>query len=366
MPPADLGLPVLPPVRRRGGRRFPLVVGMIPQTLADVVFPDRDRAFGRIIADLSEPETGRAADNMVSNEDSYGRVCDALAAKAPRDGVYLGVGPDQNFSYIARARPRLAFIIDFRRRNALVHLLLKALMVLANDRVGYLTRLTARAPGRLPADPTVDDLVAAFEGGTMDRARLDATIAEVIEYLRPLGVLDERERGEIATIAARIAGPGLNARFLALPMYPTLGRLIRARTREGRPAHFLADEERYRAVRDMQVGDRILPLVGDFAGPKTLRALGDWLRKIGQAVAVAYFSDVEYFLLRSGRFPDFVANLDRLPWAEGAVLIRASTREIKHPERVAGDSSTTVLRPVAPFLAAARAGKIRMPDDLFP
>jgi len=45
-------------------------------------------------------------------------------------GVYLGVGPNQNFTYIAKVQPRYAFIIDIRRQNFLEHLLFKALLPL--------------------------------------------------------------------------------------------------------------------------------------------------------------------------------------------------------------------------------------------
>ena len=50
-------------------------------------------------------------------------------------GAYIGVGPDQNFSYIARIRPSVAYIIDIRRDNLLLHLLFKALFARAPDRV---------------------------------------------------------------------------------------------------------------------------------------------------------------------------------------------------------------------------------------
>ncbi len=338
---------------------------MNTERLMDVVFPARDQSFARVVAGLSEPESGRPADNLVTNEDSFARVADDLERLAPEGGVYLGVGPDQNFTYIARSRPRLSFVLDFRRRNALLHLAHKALFALAPDRASYLARLTARPPRPMPDDPTADDLIAAFEGVEMDRGRLDATIAEAAGFLRPLAVIGDAEWPELATILARLAGPGMNARFLALPMYPTFGRLIRSKDRSGRPAHFLAREPWYRAVHDAQLGDRVIPLVGDFAGPTALPALAAWLRARGLAISAFYASDVEFFLLRSGRFAAYAANLARLPWAEGAVLIRTSTREIDHPDRRPGDSSTTILRPVAPFLEAALAGRIGTVEDLF-
>ncbi len=346
-----------------------MLAGMDIDRLGDVVFPARDQSLARVAAGLSGPDSGRAADNLITNEDSFARVAGRLGRLAPAGGAYLGVGPDQNLTYIAHARPRLAFVLDFRRRNGLVHLVHKALFALAPDREAYLSRLLARRP--TPSDShsrsgaTADGLVAAFEGVAMDRDRLDDAVAAVASTLRPLGLVADAEWPDLATIQAKLAGPGLAARFLALPIYPSLDRLIRSRDREGWPAHFLARESWYRAVRDAHLGDRIIPLVGDFAGPEAVPALAGWLRRRSLAVSAFYISDVEFFLVRSGRFAAYAANLARLPWAEGAVLIRSSTREIDHPERRPGDSSTTILRPVAPFLEAALAGRIAAVDDLF-
>lgn len=302
----------------------------------------------------------------MTNEDSFPRVARDLARRAPEGSVYLGVGPDQNLTYIAHARPALAFVLDHRRRNLFLHLVHKALLTIAHDRPTYLAKLTARAPARaVPAEAPADELVAAFVAAHFERDRLDAAIAEVAAALRPLGVVRDDEWAELATIQAKLAGPGLDARFLALRMYPTLAQLIRTRARDGKPAHFLAEESLYRAVRDLQRADRVIPLVGDFAGPVSLARLGDWLRQRGRSVGVFYISDVEFFLLRSGRFARYVEGLDRLPRAEGAVVIRTSTRPLDSPERVAGDSSTTILRPMERFLADAQAGRIVTPDDLF-
>lgn len=333
--------------------------------LADVAFPARDQPFARVAADLSEPESGPPAENLLSNEDSAFRVADRVAALAPPGGVYLGVGPDQNFSLIAPSRPRLAFIVDFRRRNALLHLAHKALMLQAPSRAGYLARLLARAPGPLPTDPTADQLVAAFEGVPLDRARLDAEVRGAADVLRPLGAVADAEWPDLAAIRRKLAGPGLNGRFLALPMYPTFAQQLRARDHAGQPGHFLARESSYQFVRAMQRGDRLIPLVGDFAGAGCLPRLADWLRARALAVSAFYLADVEFFLVRAGRYPAFAANLRRLPWAPGAVLIRTSTREIDHPDRLPGASATTILRPAAPWLDRLRADPSPDLDDLF-
>ena len=88
------------------------------------------------------------------------------AARGVRGGAYIGVGPDQNFSYIGEVRPSIAFIIDVRRDNLLLHLLFKALFELSATRIEYLAHLTGRplppAVERLAQAP-IDRLIAYFE-----------------------------------------------------------------------------------------------------------------------------------------------------------------------------------------------------------
>ncbi len=335
--------------------------------ITGVEFSPGKETYGKLVRELSEPESGPHADNLMTNEDSFPRVCGEIAARVPETGVYIGVGPDQNFSYIAHARPGLAFIVDFRRRNLLLHMLHKALFALCEDRVAYVSSLTARRPQgiRPEREVTAAELVDGFANVPMERALLEETVMAVARHLAPLEVVADHEWAELATMQARLAGPGMEARFLALPMYPTFGQLIRTTDREGQPAHMLAREETFVRVRDAQRANRVVPVVGDFAGEHALPRLAHWLREHGQRVAMVYVSDVEFFLLRSGRFGDYIKNLGRLPWADGALLVRTSTRPIEHPDRVAGDQSTTIVRPLEVFLAAARAGTIRTPDDLF-
>ncbi len=338
---------------------------MQPFHRIDLTFPARDERLATVVDQLSDSSDGPHADNFVSNEDSFPRVAATLAKRAHPGGIYLGVGPDQNFTYIAQARPALAFIVDFRRRNLLLHLLHKALFSLAVDRVSYLERLTARHVRRFPLSPTAEDLVDAFSKAPFDRNRLDQTISEVVAVLRPLALIRDEEWSTLATIHARLAGPGIHARFLALRIYPTFARLMTTTGRDGQPSHLFARESFYQVVRSCQLGDRVIPVVGDFSSLSTLPRLGDWLRKRGFSVDVFYTSDVEFFLLRSGKFSPYLANLIQLPWSREAVIVRTSTREIVHSERFAGDSSTTIVRPVARFLKAAKSGEIRTLDDLF-
>ena len=341
-------------------------LGSAMNGLASFLFPSRDETLTRLISALSEPDSGPPADNLVSNEDSY--VCGAgdLADTAHAGGVYLGVGPDQNFSMIAASRPDLAFVVDYRRRNLRLLMLHRALMALAKDRRGYLSRLTARPPiGPSGGDATGAEMAEAFGRGSMDRGRLDEEVFEVARYLRPFGLLEPAEWADLATIQAKLAGPGVNARFLGLPGYPTLKRMMGATDHEGRRSHFLESEAAYGFVRDLQIADRLVPIVGDLAGHAAFARLADWLNRHGLEVATVYVSDVEFFLLRAGRFAPYVVNLSALPRRKDARIVRTSTRPLAHPERKPGDRATTIVRDLGEFLNRAGLEEFREPEDLF-
>src|ERR1700751_1977940 len=67
--------------------------------------PDRltDQEFWKLVTDSSEPGGYfRSADitNLTSNETMYGEVVNDLINRTKPGGVYLGVGPEQNYNYI--------------------------------------------------------------------------------------------------------------------------------------------------------------------------------------------------------------------------------------------------------------------------
>src|SRR5437868_7743019 len=100
--------------------------------------------FASAIAALSEAGGYFDTDNLISNESSYLQVIPELQRRGVHGGAYIGVGPDQNFTYIAEVRPAIAFIIDIRRDNILLHLFFKALFQLSRTREDYLSMLFGR------------------------------------------------------------------------------------------------------------------------------------------------------------------------------------------------------------------------------
>src|SRR6185436_11723236 len=109
--------------------------------------PERltDAEFWTLVPDISEPGGYfRIADNFTSNEAEVGRIFTMIRQNGPKGGVYIGVGPEQNFTYIAAVHPAMAFVIDIRRQAVVQHLMFKAMFELAKDRADFLSLLFSR------------------------------------------------------------------------------------------------------------------------------------------------------------------------------------------------------------------------------
>src|SRR6185295_5875591 len=93
-----------------------------------------DREFWQLVTESSEPDGYFRSDNLTSNELYFQYVIPDLEKRTRRGGVYLGVGPEQNYTYMAAIRPSMAIIFDIRRGNLDLQLMYKALFELASDR----------------------------------------------------------------------------------------------------------------------------------------------------------------------------------------------------------------------------------------
>ena len=100
-----------------------------------------DAEFWTLIDDASERGGAFHSDNFTSNEAGYAAVAAMLAKSGPHGGAYLGVGPEQNFNYIAAIRPAVAVIFDIRQQAVMQHLLFKALFDLSTTRAEFISRL---------------------------------------------------------------------------------------------------------------------------------------------------------------------------------------------------------------------------------
>jgi hypothetical protein len=107
-------------------------------------------------------------------------------------------------------------------------------------------------------------------------------------------------------------------------MYPTFGMLQAATNLDSVPMAFLASDDAYSAVRDLELRNLIVPVVGDFGGPKAIRAVGEYLWKRGLTVTAFYLSNVEQYLFRDAGAADrFYANVSALPTDSTSQFIRS-------------------------------------------
>ena len=330
--------------------------------------------FSRLVARLSEPGGFFDSDNLVSNETSYLHVIPALSVLRVKGGAYLGVGPEQNFSYLAEIKPDIAILIDIRRDNMLLHLLFKAMFTAARNRLDFLCLLYGR-----PAPPDVErwtnrsleDILGYLDATPGDSAIHDLNhtglMGQVERFGVPLAALD---RQTIRRFHNEFFSAGLELRYTSLgrmprPGYPSERQLYLATDLNNRQVSYLSTEKRFRVVRDLSRTGRIVPVVGDVSGPQAMRAIGDYLRETRRAVTALYLSNVEMYLFRQGTFLRFAENVRALPIAPGGVIMRSffgrggmmmGSLAEEWPRPFPGHLSAQVLQPLSAFLAVTARG----------
>jgi hypothetical protein len=329
--------------------------------------------FAAQIASLSEPSGSFDTDNLISNERSYLQVLQDLRRRNVRGGAYIGVGPDQNFTYIAEIHPSIAFIVDVRRDNLLLHLLFKALFELSRTRVEYLALLTGRP---VPADidawkaAPVDRLVTFIDGAPATPAATAALRTRADEAIAKMGVpLSAEDRGTIDRFHRRFIADGLSLMFQSTgrppqSYNPTLRDLLRETDESDRQANYLASEDAFQFVKGLEARDLIVPVVGDLSGPSAVAAIGRALDARHERLSAFYVSNVEFYLFGGGSFPKFTANLGKLPHMPNSVLIRSIFGRYAGGASRPGDASVQRLQSIDDLLREYAAGRIRQYGDI--
>jgi len=103
-----------------------------------------NQEFWKLASEFSESDGTFHSENLVSNEFRFQYVLPSLVRMAKPGRAYLGVGSEQNFTYMAALHPDIAFIVDIRRGNMDLHLMYKALFELSADRADFVSRLFSR------------------------------------------------------------------------------------------------------------------------------------------------------------------------------------------------------------------------------
>jgi hypothetical protein len=297
-----------------------------------------DREFWKLASESSEDDGNFHSENLVSNETGFQAIVPLLEQTVVQGRAYVGVGSEQNFSYIAATRPSLAFIVDIRRGNFDLHLLYKALFELSADRAEFVSRLFSRKrPAGLGAASTAAAIFGAYERVAPSQELYARNLAEVEAHLAtghgfPLS-RDDRRGIEFVYNAWFRDGPdihyslsrgGFGGRRGGGPGgFPTYADLMTTAGADGRNRSYLATEAAFAFVKDLETRNRIVPVVGNFGGPKALRAVASYLRRTGMTVSAFYVSNVEQYLRQDGLWSQFCTNASAMPVDGTSVFIRS-------------------------------------------
>ncbi len=300
---------------------------------ATKALPDKlsDAEYWALIEKLSEPGGSFRSDNLVSNEIYMQTIIPELQTTTKPGRVYVGVGPEQNFTYIAALKPRMVFIIDVRRGNLHTQLMYKALFEMSKDRADFVSMLfSKKRPEGLTAKSTASELFSAMVGLETDEALYNRNLAAIQAHLSkshefPLSQddLDGIKYvyyhfywfGPSLTYSSSSGGGGGRGNFV------NFQSLMVADDGAGVSRSFLADEENFQFMKTLESRNLLVPVVGDFAGPKAIRNVGQYVRERSGVVSAFYLSNVEQYLSQEGKWYTFCGNFASLPLDDSSTFI---------------------------------------------
>jgi hypothetical protein len=238
-------------------------------------------------------------------------------------GAYLGVGPEQNFTYIAAIQPKIAFIIDIRRDMMLEHLMYKSVFEMSADRVQFVANLFSRKAPTLSVESPVERIFQSFAKIPADKTLAEEHLKDILARLKTrhrfaLTADDERSIRAIYMTFVREGVVNFQSSFRS----PGYAQLMTMTDGAGKNWSYLAAKESYDRIRAMHQKNLIVPLVGDFAGPKAIRMTGQYLKDHGTSVNVFYISNVEDYI--SAVWSRYANNVASLPIEPSSLFIRWS------------------------------------------
>jgi hypothetical protein len=335
-----------------------------------------DQEFWRLASDYSESDGTFHSENLVSNEALFQTIIPALTKTAIPGRAYLGVGSEQNFSYIAAVRPVIVFIVDIRRGNLDLHLTYKALFEMSTDRADFVSRLFSRKmPKGLSASSTAAEIFSAARKAAPDQALFDENLTKIKSHLMAKHGF-RLSRGDLEGIdyvygAWFKSGPDIRYELLGagrgtrggssrLWGLPTYAELMTATDGAGRNLSYLATESAFRFLKDLESRNMLIPVVGNFGGTKALRAVGNYLKEHKMIVSAFYASNVEQYLHQYGIWEMFCANAAALPIDETSTLIRSTRGGPGGQQGFGGPTFSLDLVSIKPLVAHC-AASVREP-----
>jgi hypothetical protein len=302
-----------------------LALSVVPSRAADTIPAElTDAAFWKLISDFSEPGGSFQLEIITSNEQSYQYVLPQLTARIKPGGVYLGVAPEQNFTYIAALQPKIAFIFDIRRDMMVEHLMYKAVFEMSADRADFVSNLFSRPrPAGLTADSSAEAIFRAFANAPADSKLAEEHLKTILSRLTSTHQfpMNSADQDRVRSIYMTFLREGV-LNFSSSYASPGYAGLMTMTDLNGKNWSFLSTKQSYDRVRTMHQKNLIVPVVGDFAGPKALRAVGQYLKDHGAIVNVFYISNVEDYI--QSVWASYSGNISSLPVDDSSTFIRWS------------------------------------------
>jgi hypothetical protein len=336
-----------------------------------------DEAYWKLVTDFSEPGGAFISDNFVSNELAIQDILTSLTDGRKPGGAYIGVGPEQNFTYIAALKPKIAFVLDIRRQNLVEHLMYKSLFEMSPDRADFLARLFSRPrPADLDKASSAVVMLNAFHDVLPSPSMLQDTLDTIKKHLMDHGfTLSTNDENNIGYILSAFLAGGPNLTYSGprpvngRTVLPTIEELLTDSDSNGKPRSFIANEENFQLVKQMEKDNLIVPIVGDFAGPTAIRSVGQYLKEHDSTLTAFYVSNVEQYLFMSEAWKSFYNNVSTLPLDSKSVFIRplinvGSGTYTASPLFRAGFRWDTLLFPIQDLLSAFHSDMVHSYYDV--
>jgi hypothetical protein len=352
-----------------------LIIFLFGATASRVAEATKDfKSFAALSARLSEPGGYFDSDNLISNETSYQHVLGKLREMNVQGGVYVGVGPDQSFTYIAKIRPRMAVIIDIRRDNLLQHLLFKSLFGRARNRVEYLCLFFGKPFPKTKGweQRGVKEIIEYIDSTPSDPKLLDKTVANVKRDVQKYGIaLSSTDIETIVRIHKAFFAAGLDIRYSShhrppRSIYPTYRDLLLERDLTGQQHNYFNSEADFQYIKRLEDQGLIVPVVGDLSGPQAMKAIGQYVAELKERVSVFYVSNIEFYLQRQGTINKFIENLKTFPIDGNSLIIRSYFNYYAppHPQAEPDHFSTQLLEKIDDLIKQCDTGECESYNDI--
>jgi hypothetical protein len=331
-----------------------------------------DKQFWSLSHDSSEEDGFFRSDNLLSNETTFQYIIPDLLKTAKTGRVYMGVGPEQNFTYMAALKPAMAFIIDIRHGNLDVQLMYKALFELSKDRAEFVSRLFSRKrPDGLTTKSSIDDIFNAHltAEGSKDLYEQNLKAVEDVLVKKHGFPLTSGDLDGLRWAMSNYYqfGPSISYNSSLSTNIPpaivgarggnrggnngvTYASLMMSGDGDGQYRSFLASEENFAFLKDLETRNLVVPIVGDFGGNKAIRAVGTYLKSVGAQVSAFYLSNVEQFLVQDNKWDRFCLSVSSLPIDETSMFIRSGSGRNGFGRGVQNSSTNNMMADLAPCI----------------